>query len=226
MKSNLPEKMIKEGFGPYVKKRKAKNSYGCIYKKENDYFWSISYTTYSRKEIRVVVKIKLWHYDELLNSITNPDEIIHFPDKMRWNGFSAMDSIWITDFLVPDLWEDESKVVSESSVDEWCRMVFEKSILAIDDFIESVKTVHGNLNEFLISKAEDDPLMAAFAFIDKKEYETAKNYLQTAVQKNMIFRRSYGSFRHDLRDVLIDYCVCMLNNDTWNREKVIGSGNN
>lgn len=94
MKPNQEQAQLrKEAFKLLAKPRKAKSTDGCVYKKEGPYFWTIANYSYGYTERRVVVGIKPWSYDELLCSITHPDEEVHFPDKLRWDGFIAEDAL-------------------------------------------------------------------------------------------------------------------------------------
>ena len=221
MITKSPDRIIKESFEPLVKGRKAKNTLGCIYKKEGEYFWTISNKPYSMNKRRIEIGIKLWRYDELLCSITHPDEKVVFQDKLRWNGFSAMSAYQIKSYHSEYPYNTVTKCIDPDELEIWSKGIFEDSIEAIDSFIHMVEIQYGDLNEYHIANFEHDPLMAAFACISKERYQQAEVFLQIATERSLTFHRSYGSVNRDLRDVLKDYCISHLTGMKWTRDMVV-----
>ena len=57
--------LIQKYMTPLAKSRKAKCTYTCIYKKENQYFWRVKIIPYIQGQYTILIDIKLWQYDEL-----------------------------------------------------------------------------------------------------------------------------------------------------------------
>lgn len=215
------DKAFRDTMKQIVSPRKAKVTNGCIYKKENDYFWYIAVKPYSKTKRRVSVCIKPWHYDELLFSISNPGEELHFTDKLRWNGFNAMTSFILDYSHYPENFSSQTEVNS-NDFELWCRELFDTSIKKLDDFIAMVEKDYGGLEEYHIANRENDLLNAAFASVSLERYDEAEKFLNEAKIQNLLFNRSYGSVRHDLRDVLLDYCHAKQTGADWTRNMVLG----
>lgn len=215
------DKAFRDTMKQIVKPRKAKVTTYCIYKKENDYFWYIKITPYSYTKRRVAVYIKPWRYDELLFSISHPGEELHFTDKLRYNGFSAMDSFVLDCSYYLEDFSNQTEV-NTADFELWCRQLFDTSIKKLDDFISVVEKEYGSLEEYHIANCKNNLLNAAFASVSLGRYDEAEKFLNEAKIQNLLFNRSYGSITHDLRDVLLDYCHAKQAGTDWTRNMVLG----
>lgn len=213
--------LIQKYMTPLAKSRKAKCTYTCIYKKENQYFWRVKIIPYIQGQYTILIDIKLWQYDEFITSITHPNEPQHFTDKQRHQGFFAMKPYRICrrDIDVPI--NPVTNTADMGQLELWCSEVFNDSIARIDSFIRSVESEYGGLNNFLIANATNDPLMAAFACAFAGEYRKAEEILLDAIKKQLRFERCFGSAQRDLSNVLLDYCKAQQTGENWTKDKVI-----
>lgn len=216
------DRLIKKAFEPYAKSRKAKSTVGCVYKKEGDYYWVILMKPHSKYQCTIITGIKPWRYDELLNSIIDPDEKMHFTDLMRWNSYVAMDMYYINKryYEYPD-GSDEDNIPIES-LEQWCGMIFSQEIEEIDKFVSEIEAKYDNMSEFYIANASIDILSAAFAYIDEQKYENAMRLLIKAREEGREYQRYYGSIDRDLREILYDYCKVKLEGGKWDKQSVLG----
>lgn len=219
---NSLEREIKEQMTICAKERKAKVSTDGIYKKEGQYFWFISIRQYSSLKYVVSVGIKPWKYDELLFSITHPEDTIRFTDKLRWHGFAAMSFHTISKTYYPIPPKDDDGNVDLSVFSNWCNTIYNESIQSLDNFCKMIESEHIDLDGFYIANVDSDILTAAFAYISRSDFKNAERLLLIAQEEQKAFNRSYGSYSRDLRDVLLDYCRVKQEGIEWSKARVLG----
>ena len=216
------DREIKLHMTPLAKSRKAKATNRGIYKKDGVLFWGVSIRQYSSLRCCVMVKIKPWHYDELLLSITHPEDTIHFTDKLRWDGFSAMSMYCIEKRFYPYPEKDKNGNIDQSLLSAWCQEIYENAMEILDSFCAKLDSEYGDLDGFHIANSDEDLLTAAFAYISRREYQNAERLLIEAQERNLVFNRSYGSYTRDIRDVLLDYCKAQRLGQKWTSRMVVG----
>ncbi len=204
-----------------VKSRKAKATYTCVYKREEPYFWFFTIKPRGRFKYVIDLYIKLTRYDEFVTSITHPNEVMRFTDKMRYEGFFSMRPFQICEYLIDGPFGAEEGASDSNCLTTWCENVYRDAIKQIDEFICESESKHSGLNQFLIDNGESNPLMAGFASLYKGDYSSSVKFLQSAKERSLTFGRSFGSIHHDLRDVLLDYCKAKKDGIKWTRDLVL-----
>ena len=84
------ESKVRNKMKEVAKENRVRVSYGGFYAKRGDYFWTVQNVPHSYNSRNVISGIKLWSWDETLDSIVHPDNRSHFTDLSRWTGGAAM----------------------------------------------------------------------------------------------------------------------------------------
>ena len=218
-------KLIRDTFQPIAKKRKAKSTLFGLYQKKDPYYWYIYHHSQS-EQYQVQIKVKLWRYDEMIDSIVHPDNPVRFTDIMRHECVSAMPFHLIAEreyeFPCGATADNLRELAEEADFVPWCESIFNDCMEILDGFISDAEQHYGGLGEYLIAHAEEDPHLAVFACLDRKDYEGALKTLAFMEEHHLTYNRCYGAYSRDLRDVLKDYCTVTRQGGFWTSAQVVG----
>lgn len=228
------------------KSLKIKGSQGDLYKKDGPYFWNAFYNAEGSplngaQKVRINISLKYWRFDELQWTIIHPWMEQKFTDKLRCNS-GAMCRSHIEKGAQFFTWEAPEPVWKGKHED---LLILAESILEyilerVRNIIEIAENEFGSLGDFFIAHPEINPRLSGLSYIDKGDYQGAKDvfssietlnegfYIRPETPEDLARMRSNAPekdkektvFWRDYRDIYIDYCRSMLHGVPWTRDIV------
>lgn len=166
------EKLIYQAMKTETRKRGFKlSAEQDIYKKEGEYFYSSFYAVigYADDTIKIItdIGVKYWRFDELKDSILNPDDPVHFTDKIRANSL-AMCPCNMPRKTIELKWDG-----TEDSISEVCEKILDHIIGVQKDFVSDAEKNYGNLCNYYMSHEDEYSFLAGLAYLEAEKYEDA-----------------------------------------------------
>lgn len=228
------------------KSMKIKGSQGHLYKRDGPYFWNAFYIEEGSplngtQKVRINISLKYWRFDELQWTIIHPWMEQKFTDKLRCNSGAMcrahieMGAQFFTWEATEPVWKGKHEdllILAES--------ILEYILERVRSTIETAEKEFGSLGEYFIAHPEINPRLSGLSYIDKGDYQGAKEvfssietlnegfYIRPETPEDLARMRSNAPekdkekmvFWRDYRDIYIDYCIAMLQGIPWTRDIV------
>lgn len=167
------KKVFYETLKAETKRRKIKLSHqGDIYKKVDPYFFHAFHYFHGiangKANFTISICVKYHRFDEIHYNIIHPQDDFHFTDKIRANSTAHCPAQ-----IAPRFQKEFECDGTMETVSGLAALLLDFLTQYIHDFLEMVIAKYGDLNEYYIANKDNDPYLAAIAYIDRGDYDHA-----------------------------------------------------